>query len=96
MKSITLALLLLSSGVVHAACQSGQMTTLTTAAEFQRREANGNILKITLGAGAEVHIISTTTAGMELMATAQFQGQQLSVLSDIDNETAAKALSCSK
>ncbi len=95
MKSLlVIALFLFSSGLAHAACQNGQLTTLTSSTDFLRKEANGNILKITLGAGSQVHIINLTDKKTELMATAEFQGQPLSVLSEVDNSIAATALQC--
>ncbi len=78
-----------------AVCEAGQLTSLTSAVDFQRREANGNVLKVTLGAGSGVHIIAIKGGKIELLATAEFQGKQLSVLGDIESAD-SKVLSCAK
>ena len=94
-KYLTLLITLSFSWSACAVCEAGQMTSLTSAVDFQRREANGNILKVTLGAGSGVHIIAINGGKIELLATAGFQGKQLSLLGDVASSD-SKVLSCAK
>lgn len=94
MKWIVIAWLAFGSSAVYAACEAGQMTTLTAPSEFYRMEASGNRLAVTLKAGHEVHLVIVNSEFVEIMATTEFQGQPLSFMVAVPNATAMKILKC--
>lgn len=95
MKAFLAAALLAPSSYAFAKCRVGQMTSITQAIQFSRKESSGNILTITMGAGAPVHIIGITDGKVELLAHAEFQGQTISLLADVDTG-AGKILACAE
>lgn len=95
MKSLAAALLILSSITAHAACESGQLTTLTASVDFERAEPGGKKLKISLPAGTEVHIVAMTPEVVGLYATTLIQDQQLSFTSTGFASDVLKVLRCS-
>lgn len=95
MKSFAIALLVFCSGIAHAACESGQFTALKTPVEFFYKQSEGNVLKISVAAGTQVHLILINSEFTELMATVEFQNQPITVLADIATPIAPNILNCS-
>ncbi len=95
MKLMLTILLFLSSASAFAECEAGQLTVLTSKIEFQRIEADGKELKISLPAGSEVHIVSLSKELVGLFATSQIQGQNLSFTSAGFASDVLKVLRCS-
>lgn len=94
MRIILVACALFSSLVAEAACRPGGMTTVSRPVDFIRKEATGNVLRVTMAAGSEVHIISMDQTKIELLASTQFQGQMVSLLGEVEASGSA-ALACS-
>ncbi len=95
MKTLVAALIVLSSGAAHAACESGQVTTLTSSVEFERVESGGKKLKISLPAGSEVQIVALTPEVVGLFASTLFQEQPVTFTSTGVASDVLKVLRCS-